>query len=156
VVRASRFASAFTFQYSKRPGTPAADMSDQIPHEIVQERYVRLLGVVEETAWAENRNLIGSSVEVLVANGEGRKDGSTDRVSGRARDHRLVHVAIDQSLGVPRPGDFVTAEITHAAPHHLVADRIFGVRRTRAGDQSVVAESSADTGVSLGMPTIRV
>ena len=156
VVRASRFASAFTFQYSKRPGTPAAEMSDQIPHEIVQERYVRLLGVVEETAWAENRNLIGSSVEVLVANGEGRKDGSTERVSGRARDHRLVHVAIDQSLGVPRPGDFVTAEITHAAPHHLVADRIFGVRRTRAGDQSVVAEPSADTGVSLGMPTIRV
>jgi len=156
VVRASRFASAFTFQYSKRPGTPAAEMSDQIPHEIVQERYVRLLGVVEETALAENRNLIGSSVEVLVANGEGRKDGSTERVSGRARDHRLVHVAIDQSLGVPRPGDFVTAEITHAAPHHLVADRIFGVRRTRAGDQSVVAEPSADTGVSLGMPTIRV
>ena len=124
VVRAARFASAFTFQYSKRPGTPAADMDDQIPQEVVQERYVRLLSVVEETAWAENRALIGTTVEVLVANGEGRKDETTERVSGRARDHRLVHVAVDPAIGVPRPGDIVSAEVTHAAPHHLVADHI--------------------------------
>jgi tRNA-2-methylthio-N6-dimethylallyladenosine synthase len=72
VVREARFASAFTFQYSKRPGTPAADMADQIPHDVVQERYVRLLEVVEETAWAENRTLVGTTVEILVASGEGR------------------------------------------------------------------------------------
>ncbi len=155
VVREARFASAFTFQYSKRPGTPAAEMEDQIPHDIVQERYVRLLEVVEETAWAENRQLVGSTVEVLVANGEGRKDGATARVSGRARDHRLVHVAIDSGVGIPRPGDVVTAEVTHAAPHHLVADRILDLRRTRAGDLSDVVDSSVDTGVSLGMPTLR-
>jgi tRNA-2-methylthio-N6-dimethylallyladenosine synthase len=155
VVRESRFASAFTFQYSKRPGTPAAEMEDQIPHDIVQERYVRLLEVVEETAWAENRQLVGSTVEVLVANGEGRKDGATARVSGRARDHRLAHVAIDSGVGIPRPGDVVTAEVTHAAPHHLVADRILDLRRTRAGDLSDTVDSSVDTGVSLGMPTLR-
>jgi len=155
VVRAARFASAFTFQYSKRPGTPAADMDDQIPHEVVQERYVRLLSVVEETAWAGNRALTGTTVEVLVANGEGRKDDSTERVSGRARDHRLVHVAIDPAIGVPRPGDIVSAVVTHAAPHHLVADHILDLRRTRAGDLTETVETSVAAGVSLGMPVVR-
>ena len=155
VVRAARFASAFTFQYSKRPGTPAADMDDQIPQEVVQERYVRLLSVVEETAWAENRALIGTTVEVLVANGEGRKDETTERVSGRARDHRLVHVAVDPAIGVPRPGDIVSAEVTHAAPHHLVADHILDLRRTRAGDLTETVETSVTAGVSLGMPVVR-
>ena len=42
VVRQARFASAFTFQYSPRPGTPAADLDDQVPQEVVQERYERL------------------------------------------------------------------------------------------------------------------
>ena len=155
VVRSARFASAFTFQYSKRPGTPAADMDDQIPHEVVQERYVRLLSVVEETAWAENRALTGTTAEVLVANGEGRKDDSTERVSGRARDHRLVHVAIDPAIGVPRPGDIVSAVVTHAAPHHLVADHILDLRRTRAGDLTETVETSVAGGVSLGMPVVR-
>ena len=45
VVREARFAGAFTFQYSKRPGTPAADMADQIPKEVVQERYERLVAL---------------------------------------------------------------------------------------------------------------
>ena len=159
VVREARFASAFTFQYSKRPGTPAADMADQIPHDVVQERYVRLLEVVEETAWAENRTLVGTTVEILVASGEGRKDGATERMSGRARDHRLVHVAIDPNVGAPRPGDVVTAVVTRAAPHHLVADTVIYLRRTRAGDlgQAMREPEAATSGlsVSLGIPTIR-
>jgi len=159
VVREARFASAFTFQYSKRPGTPAADMADQIPHDVVQERYVRLLEVVEETAWAENRTLVGTTVEILVASGEGRKDGATERMSGRARDHRLVHVAIDPNVGAPRPGDVVTAVVTRAAPHHLVADTVIDLRRTRAGDlgQAMREPEAVTSGVSvsLGIPTIR-
>src|SRR3990170_3322879 len=71
VVRAARLASAFTFQYSKRPGTPAATMDGQLPKQVVQERYDRLLACVEEITWAENRKLIGREVEVLVAAGEG-------------------------------------------------------------------------------------
>ena len=59
-------------------------------------------------------------VEVLVSSGEGRKDGATGRVSGRARDGRLVHVAT--GAAVAAPGDVVTSTVTHAAPHHLVAD----------------------------------
>src|SRR5690606_33115785 len=81
VVREARFAAAFTFQYSKRPGTPAAEMPNQVPKEVVQERYDRLVATVEEVTWAENKKLVGETVEVLVAVGEGRKDQRTGRMS---------------------------------------------------------------------------
>jgi tRNA-2-methylthio-N6-dimethylallyladenosine synthase len=156
VVRAARFAGAFTFQYSKRPGTPAADMGGQVPKAVVQERYERLVEVVEDVAWAENKALVGSSVEVLVALGEGRKDAATGRVSGRARDNRLVHVAMPTDAEAPRPGDMVTTTVTYAAPHHLVADSgVVDVRGTPAGDAWALAQQRpADTGAGtfLGLP----
>jgi tRNA-2-methylthio-N6-dimethylallyladenosine synthase len=162
VVRAARFAGAFTFQYSKRPGTPAADMPDQVPAEVVGERYRRLQALVEEIAWAENRPFLGREVEVLLAVGEGRKDGATRRRSGRAPDNRLVHVAVPDRVPA-RPGDVVTATVTHAAPHHLVADAFGAVRRTRGGDAWEAAQvASCGTGagagagaVVLGMPAVR-
>jgi tRNA-2-methylthio-N6-dimethylallyladenosine synthase len=154
VVRASRFASAFTFQYSPRPGTPAASMDDQIPKAVVQERYERLLALQEEISWAENRSLVGRTVEVLVATGEGRKDAATHRLSGRARDGRLVHFA--GSAEQIRPGDLVTTTLTYAAPHHLVADSpVLDHRRTRAGDAWAAGITPRTPGVSLGMPTLR-
>ena len=116
-VRAARFASAFTFQYSKRPGTPAAELPDQVAKDVVQERYERLVALQEEISWDGAKQLVGREVEVLVSSGDGRKDAATGRVSGRARDGRLVHVAGDAA-----PGDIVTAKVTYAAPHHLVAD----------------------------------
>src|SRR4051812_26671220 len=91
VVRAARFSGAFTFQYSKRPGTPAATLEEQVPKAVVQERYERLVEIVNQIAWEENRALEGRTVELLVAEGEGRKDAATHRLSGRARDNRLVH-----------------------------------------------------------------
>ena len=157
VVHAARFASAFTFQYSPRPGTPAATMPDQVPADVVQERYERLVAVVNDIAWAENQRLVGQTLEVLVAAGEGKKDAKTERVSGRARDNRLVHVALDPSLPRPRPGDIVLAEVTYAAPHHLNADRLVSVRATRAGDLSVGTvrnEVPTQAGVSLGIPMV--
>jgi tRNA-2-methylthio-N6-dimethylallyladenosine synthase len=120
VVRAARFASAFTFKYSPRPGTPAADLPRQVDKDVVQDRYDRLIAVVEETALAGNRAVVGSDVEVLVSVGEGRKDGATGRVSGRARDGRLVHVTVGDAE--VRPGDVVRATVTYGAPHHLMAD----------------------------------
>ena len=158
VVRASRFASAFTFQYSKRPGTPAASMDDQVPKEVLQDRYNRLIALVEEIAWEEGKQFAGREVEVLVAEGEGRKDDATARLSGRAADNRLVHVARDPEIGEPRPGDLVVAEVTYAAPHHLVADRMLAVRRTRAGDawEARSASAPADDRVVLPMPTVPV
>ncbi|WP_031162940.1 tRNA (N6-isopentenyl adenosine(37)-C2)-methylthiotransferase MiaB [Streptosporangium roseum] len=156
VVRESRFANAFTFQYSIRPGTPAATMDDQIPKEVVQERYERLVALQTEISWEENKKQVGRTLEVLVAEGEGRKDEATRRLSGRASDNRLVHFAPGEET--PRPGDMVAVEVTYAAPHHLVADGpALKLRRTRAGDAWQARQSAppaAGPGVMLGMPSI--
>jgi tRNA-2-methylthio-N6-dimethylallyladenosine synthase len=150
VVRRARFSAAFTFQYSKRPGTPAAELDGQLPKAVVQERYERLVALQEQISLEENRARIGSTVEVLVATGEGRKDARTARMSGRARDGRLVHFA--PGSGQVRPGDVVTTIVTDAAPHHLIADGpLVTLRRTRAGD----AHDGAPRGVALGMPAVR-
>ncbi|HSN43391.1 MAG TPA: tRNA (N6-isopentenyl adenosine(37)-C2)-methylthiotransferase MiaB [Propionibacteriaceae bacterium] len=164
VAREARFAAAFTFQYSIRPGTPAATMPDQIPKEVVQERYLRLVDVVDEIAWAENRALEGSPVEVMFADGEGRKDAATHRMSGRARDNRLVHVAVPQDPALrPRPGDIAETTVTYAAPHHVNADTgIENLRRTPGGDAWESRNRPSEglggqpVGVALGMPGIGV
>jgi tRNA-2-methylthio-N6-dimethylallyladenosine synthase len=159
VVRAARFAGAFTFQYSRRPGTPAADLPGQVPKAVVQERYERLVALQDDIAWDENKRQVGRVLDVLVAEGEGRKDGATHRLSGRAPDNRLVHFAVPADVEPPRPGDVATVEVTYAAPHHLVADGAFGgVRRTRAGDAwELRAGRAAPTGgVLLGLPTVGV
>ncbi|MCF6387880.1 tRNA (N6-isopentenyl adenosine(37)-C2)-methylthiotransferase MiaB [Mycobacterium sp. MBM] len=152
VVRAARFSNAFTFQYSKRPGTPAAVLADQLPKEVVGERYQRLIELQEQISLQENQAQVGTEVEVLVAAGEGKKDAATARMSGRARDGRLVHFA---SGGADiRPGDIVTTTVTRAAPHFLVADTaLTSHRRTRAGDAHAAGLRPV-TGVGLGMPGV--
>jgi tRNA-2-methylthio-N6-dimethylallyladenosine synthase len=171
VVEAARFAVVFTYKYSKRPGTPASDLPDQVPNEVAQERYERLLVLVNEIAWKENQNQIGRDVEVLVANNEGRKDDATHRITGRARDSRLVHFQLPDGVEAPRPGDVVTVTVTGAAPYHLLADHAegstFSVRRTAAGDAWDRAEAAscaipvagdqgeAKASVSLGLPSLR-
>lgn len=156
VVEASRFASAFTFQYSKRPGTPAADLADQVPKAVVSERYQRLIDLQERISLEENRAQIGRSVELLVATGEGRKDVNTARMSGRARDGRLVHFAPGALRGDIRAGDIVVTTVTGAAPHHLIADAVLSEhRRTRAGDAHAAGQKPK-TGVGLGMPRVGV
>jgi tRNA-2-methylthio-N6-dimethylallyladenosine synthase len=151
VVRQARFAAAFTFQYSKRPGTPAAELAGQLPKAVVQERYERLVQLQEQICMEGNRELIGQTVELLAATGEGRKDARTARMTGRARDGRLVHF----TAGVKevRPGDIVTAVVTQAAPHHLIADAgILTHRRTRAGDAHAAGRRPRSVG--LGMPGV--
>ncbi|SDZ44279.1 tRNA (N6-isopentenyl adenosine(37)-C2)-methylthiotransferase MiaB [Herbiconiux ginsengi] len=175
VIEQARFASAFTFQYSIRPGTPAATLPDQVPHEVVQERYERLVALQERISFEENQKLIGTEVELVVANGEGRKDSETHRLSGRARDSRLVHFELPEGSVRPRPGDVVTVAVTQAAPFHLIADSDgtpLSVRATRSGDAWDRAEAascavpapggdqavggSAPGRVSLGLPGLRV
>ena len=159
VVRAARFTSAFTFQYSQRPGTPAADLPDQLPKQVVQERYQRLSELVSESAWQENQRWLDRTVELLVsdkAHAGGRKDAETDRLTGRARDNRLVHfVPGDHPV---RPGDLVEVTVTHAAPHHLVSDAPpVAYRRTRAGDAWEARQGRTEVrSVGLGMPSIGV
>ena len=166
VAQQSRFAASYTFQYSKRPGTPAAEFENQLPKEIVQDRYERLLAVVNQMAWEENQKLIGSTVEVLIANDEGRKDAATSRITGRARDNRLVHISVPEGAPTIRPGDLVTAVVTAAAPYHLIADPTspadISVRRTIAGDAwdraqaescaVPTSENSSGGSVRLGLP----
>ena len=153
VVEASRFASAFTFQYSKRPGTPANDLPDQVPPAVVAERYGRLQELQERISESENKALIGTEVEVLVSEQDGRKDAASGRITGRARDSRLVHVGLPAEMAQadrPRPGDVVYARISKAAPHHLVADgHEVRVRRTRSGQ---AWQDKAEGGDSCGVP----
>jgi tRNA-2-methylthio-N6-dimethylallyladenosine synthase len=156
VAAAARFAAAFTFQYSIRAGTPAATMPDQVPKPVVQERYERLVELVNGISWQENRALLGERVEVLFADGEGRKDAATARMSGRSRDNRLVHVQVsDDPTLRPRAGDLADTVITYAAPHHLNADAgISRLRRTRGGDAWAARQSGPTRpAVSLGMPS---
>jgi tRNA-2-methylthio-N6-dimethylallyladenosine synthase len=170
-VREARFASAFTFQYSIRPGTPAATLPNQVPKEIVQERYERLAALQDEISWDENQKFVGTEVRVLVG-AEARKDAATHRLSGRAEDSRLVHFEVPPHSELPRPGDVVTVTISDAKPYYLLADSQDGsplrIRRTRAGDAWDRAEaescavpahgSTTSDGVakvSLGLPTLR-
>ena len=157
VVRRARFAGAFTFQYSIRAGTPAATMGGQVPKPVVQERYERLVALQDEVSWAENLAQVGRRLELLVAEGEGRKDGATSRLSGRARDNRLVHFTPPAGT-VVRPGDVVEVEVTYAAPHHLVSDApVLTVRPTRSGDAwQARTQPPARPAVGLGMPTLGV
>ena len=109
VVRRARFDQAYTFQYSPRPGTRAATMSDQIPKDVVQERFDRLVAVQQEISLERMREQVGATVEVLVE-GTGRKG----RVQGRTRTNRVVHVDGDQ-----RPGTILDVRVVSAHPHHL-------------------------------------
>jgi tRNA-2-methylthio-N6-dimethylallyladenosine synthase len=111
VVERARFDSAFTFQYSPRPGTRAATMDEQIPKEVVQERFDRLVALQTEITAGGNRAQVGRTVEVLVE-GDGKKAGSTQ---ARTRTNRIVHLQ-DSVL----PGTFVEALITEAGAHHLL------------------------------------
>jgi tRNA-2-methylthio-N6-dimethylallyladenosine synthase len=90
----ARFASAFTFQYSVRPGTEAAAMPNQVPPDVVRERFARLVALQDRLSLEDGQAQIGRPVEVLVAAGEGRKDRQRARVSGRTREGRLVHIAL--------------------------------------------------------------
>ena len=153
VVREARFAAAFTLQYSPRPGTPAAELDGQISKAVVRQRYQQLIELQDAISWEANTALVGREVELLVAVGEGRKDAATSRMSGRARDGRLVHFTPGDAP--VRPGDIVTTTITGAAPHHLIADAPLRAHRTtRAGDAG--AAGSTPRTVGLGVPSIGV
>ncbi len=91
-----RFDSAFTFQYSKRVGTPAANREDQVPESVVKERFERLVRLQNAHSLAANEAQVGKSVEVLI---EGASATALDILTGRGSDFRLVNFkATGQSL----------------------------------------------------------
>jgi tRNA-2-methylthio-N6-dimethylallyladenosine synthase len=113
VVERARFDSAYTFQYSPRPGTHAAMMPDQVAPDVVQERFERLVDLQSRITLERNRAQLGATHEVLVE-GAGKKGGSTQ---ARTRTNRIVHLA--EPLD---PGTFVDVRVTDAAAHHLVGE----------------------------------
>ena len=144
-----RFLAAYTFQYSKRPGTPAAEMADQVPAAVISERYTRLHEHLNGISQSVNNEVIGSEVEVLVS----EMDGSHGK--GRSRDFRLVH--FEAGAEQPRPGDLVNVRIASAKPHFIFSDGApLLVTRTRGGDAFQNRKEEAETrGVMLGIPSLR-
>jgi tRNA-2-methylthio-N6-dimethylallyladenosine synthase len=113
VVAEAAYDSAYTFIFSPRPGTEAAERADQfVPAEVVAERFERLRIVVERSALARHRARVGRVEEVLVE-GPSRKDLSV--LTGRTRQNKLVHFPADPI----RPGSYAEVRVTDAAPHHL-------------------------------------
>ncbi len=98
VMEAVRFDSAFTFQYSKRSGTPAASMPDQVPPDVVRERFSRLIDLQNSHSLASNQSVIGQTAEILI---EGASETSDQIFSGRTASNRLVNFTIDPSENLP-------------------------------------------------------
>jgi tRNA-2-methylthio-N6-dimethylallyladenosine synthase len=110
VVDRARFDSAYTFQYSPRPGTQAAAYDDQIPKEVVQERFDRLVELQQRISLERSLAQVGDTFEVLVE-GTGKRGPSTQ---ARTRTNRIVHVP-----DALEPGSFAHATIVAASAHHL-------------------------------------
>ena len=145
----AKFAAAYTYKYSIRPGTPAGAMPNQVAEEIVGERYTRLHEHQQKISLAVNHSAIGSVHRALVSEVEGRRDEAQSRMTGKTEDFRLVHFSADTDA---RPGDIVDVKITEASAHYLLADAI-SVTRTRGGDAHQARTAPAST--TLGMPKVR-
>jgi len=117
VMRTARFDGAFMFQFSPRPGTPAAGMKNQIPPEIVQERFDRLVTLQNAITFERNLEQVGRTFEVMV---EGPSKRDPAMATTRTRGNRLVHVA-----GTFDPGETMNLQITRAAPHFLEGSLVF-------------------------------
>ena len=141
----AQFAAAYTFQYSKRPNTPAAQMPDQIPADIVKERYTQLHEHQNAISFAVNQRSIGNKYVALVSEHIGERDSAFDRLSGRIEDSRLVHFAAPNSA---RPGDLVEVTIDAVEPHYLIGTGS-KVMPTKGGD---VFNQKAST--MLGIPKL--
>jgi len=155
LVKEAKFLAAYTFQYSKRPGTPAATMPDQISDSVMKERYDALHILQQEMSQIVNQEVVGTTQEILVADYEGRRDDGKARVTGRTKDFRLAHFAVDEG-NQPRPGDAVISKITKASPNFILAeDSPISIRKTRGGDASETrSKEVGSTAIMVGMPTL--
>jgi len=139
MVEQARFDSAFTFQYSPRPGTEAASMPDQVPPEVVRDRFQRLVALQERISLEANRALVGTEVELLVEQASSKTDRT--RMSGRTRTNKLCH--FPAAAGGPAPGDLVTVRVERAAPHHLLAGPVLAHRPRRLPAAACAAPPAA-------------
>ena len=117
MVEEARFDSAFMFIFSPRPGTSAANLTEQfVPEETIKERFARLSEMQNRISGERNAEMVGRKVEVL-SEGPSRKD--TQVATTRTRTGKVVHVA-----GTHRAGSFLTVEVGTAHPHHLVGSPV--------------------------------
>ncbi len=153
LVKQARFSAAYTFQYSKRPGTPAAAMADQIADDVMAGRYNQLHKIQQEISKSENEKLIGKTVELLVSGHEGRHDLDQNRMNGRSADFRLTH--FDNTAKSARPGDLVEVKVVEAFANHIVAGAPINVKKTKGGDAHATwVEDNQDRKILLGIPTL--
>jgi len=111
VMARARFDNAYMFQFSPRPGTPAADMPNHVAREVVQDRFDRLVEMQNAITFERNRERVGLTEEVMV---EGPSKRDEKIVTSRTRGNRIVHVP-----GTWVAGTMMSVEITRAAPHYL-------------------------------------
>jgi tRNA-2-methylthio-N6-dimethylallyladenosine synthase len=153
LVKQARFSAAYTFQYSKRPGTPAALMPDQVEQDVMADRYNRLHKIQQDISKQENEKLIGNTIELLVSGHEGRHDIDMKRLNGRSADFRLTH--FDNSANLARPGDLIEVKVEEAFANHLVAGQPIKVTKTiGAAAHAAWVEDNGDKKILLGMPTL--
>jgi tRNA-2-methylthio-N6-dimethylallyladenosine synthase len=112
LIREIGFDASFSFVYSRRPGTPAADLRDDTPREVKLARLHRLQALVEEKAQAISRAMVGTRQNVLVE-GAARKNAA--ELAGRTANNRVVNFPAPREL----VGRFVEVSITAALPHSL-------------------------------------
>jgi tRNA-2-methylthio-N6-dimethylallyladenosine synthase len=153
LVKEAKFSAAYTFQYSKRPGTPAATMPDQVSDDVMAQRYNHLHKVQQEISKSENEKLIGKKVELLVSSHEGRHDVDQRRMNGRSADFRLTH--FDNSENKARPGDLVEVNVVEAYANHIVAGAPLAIKKTKgAAAHAAWMEDIGDKKILLGIPTL--
>ena len=116
VASVAEYDSAYTFVFSPRPGTRAAQMTElYVPPHVVAERFERLKVVIERSALARNLSRVGL-IEQAIVDGPSKKDPEV--LTGRTRQGKLVHFAPPEGDDIA-PGTFVNVRVEHAAPHHL-------------------------------------
>jgi len=117
MLREVRYDNIYSFLYSKRVGTRAAVMEDQIPDDVKADRFERLLALQNEVNLSKNREFVGKTLEILV---EGASKTDKSRLTGRSESNRLVHFSGDPSL----IGKSVTVKITEADLHALIGELV--------------------------------
>ena len=110
------FDASFSFLYSSRPGTPAAELSDDTPHELKIERLMRLQKRIEDLAQAVSQSMVGTVQRVLV---EGLSKKSENELAGRTDNNRIVNFVGGSANSARLIHSFVDLRITSALPHSL-------------------------------------
>ena len=110
------FDASFSFLYSARPGTPAAELRDDTPHEVQLERLMRLQARIEELAQVVSQDMVGTVQRVLVE-GLSRKDDN--ELAGRTDNNRIVNFIGGSATSARLIHQFVDLRITSALPHSL-------------------------------------